>query len=122
VTRTLAQVVDVHPFDDGVVDTDLRDPDDAHALALFDTRDRSEGRDRGVVRCRGRHGRGRRGRAGLGRLASCLLELLLEVVLGSGLVDAGAPQLVGDEQQEEQSEGDEDPPDRPEHPAHGRRG
>ena len=51
--------------------------------------------------------------AGLAALRSQLLvELVLEVVLGPGLVDAGAPQLVGDEQQDQQPEGDQRPADR----------
>ena len=51
-----------------------------------------------------------------------LLELLAEVVLGSRLVDPGAPELVRHEQQQQGAHGHQDTTDGPEHPAHGRRG
>ncbi len=40
-----------------------------------------------------------------------LLELLLEVVLRLGRVDPGAPELVGDEQEEQQPDRHQGPPD-----------
>ena len=47
-------------------------------------------------------------------------EVVLEAVLGLGRADAGAPQLVGDEQQEQDAGGDHRPADR--RPARGRTG
>ena len=42
------------------------------------------------------------------RLGDELVELVLEVVLRTGGLDAGAPQLVGDEAEHQQAQGDQD--------------
>ena len=61
-------------------------------------------------------GRGRRGRVRARRPASACwpLELAFEVVLGLGGVDAGAPQLVHDEQQDQHTAPDHQSADRAE--------
>ena len=45
-----------------------------------------------------------------------LLELVLQVVLGPGLVDPGAPELVGDEQEEQEPDRDQHAARRPRAP------
>ena len=61
----------------------------------------------------GRGGRGRR-RRGPGQQ---LLELAVQPVLGLGVLEPGAPQLVGDEPEHQQAGGDEDLADGADHPA-----
>ena len=120
VARALPQVVDVDALDDVLVDADLGDLDPADAVALGGAAKGASvvgvgSSDAGVVVA----GRRRRGRA---PRPLRLLELVLQVVLGLGRVDPGAPELVGDEQQEQEPDGDEGAPDGSEHLAHGRGG
>ena len=57
-----------------------------------------------------------------GLRSSDRLNCCCEVVLGPGLVDPGAPELVGDEQEQQEPDRDQHTAHCPEHPAHGRRG
>ena len=57
-----------------------------------------------------------------GLRSSACLNWSREVVLGPGLVDPGAPELVGDEQEQQEPDRDQHTAHGPEHPAHGRRG
>ena len=86
------------PWIDGPVDPDLGDPDDADGLAGGRRGRRERGRGRRACRC-----------AGPWRLSpgQLLGELGLEPVLLAGLVEAGAPELVGDEQQDQDPDRDE---------------
>ena len=94
------------------------------SVAVFRSGDRSRGDGR---RRSGRHGRvvgdRRSGRAqrGLSMFFQRVLELAPELVLGSGLVDAGAPQLICDKEQEEDARRDQDAAGRAEESPHASR-
>ena len=113
------QVVDGDALDDDPVDADRRDRDAARPARRRPAARASQRRDRRRARRRRRRSvpgrrRGRRGR-GRGRSSSSArlgvgelgLELVLEPVLGLGVRGAGAPQLVGDEQQDQDAGGDQ---------------
>ena len=110
----LLEVGQRHPLDDDLVDADRR----GCRMRAVGSPSGTGGDGRGAGRRLARH-RGRRrwwSSAPVG-LVEHLGEVVLEPVLRLRLPDAGAPQLVGDEQEDQHAGRDAGAPDRPEEPA-----